>query len=117
MSPSWLGEVSFGDIRATEVLLKIASSLLWILWILPLLQRSICLLFFVSSLKRYQLLLTTEIQLQRQAVGMSSRRCDGWQLGIAGFPLMIKINFTDTFNALDLLKMKRFSIVLVRGNR
>lgn len=60
--------------------LETASSLCWVLEILPLLQRSICHLFFVSSLKHCQLLLTTEIQLQRQALGTALAGSSGLQL-------------------------------------
>lgn len=37
--------------------------------------------------------------------------CLGWQLRIAAFPLVIKINFTDTFNGQDI------SQCIIRGNR
>lgn len=37
--------------------------------------------------------------------------CLGWQLGIAAFPSVIKINFTDTFNGQDI------SHCIIRGNR
>lgn len=60
--------------------LEIASSLCWVLGILPELLRSICHLFFVSSLKQCQLLLTTEIQLQRQALGTALAGSSGLQL-------------------------------------
>lgn len=68
----------FWRYRSHRSPLEITSSFLWILWILPLLQRSISSIyllgffggsFFVSSLKCHQLLLTTEIELQRQVMG------------------------------------------------